>query len=74
MTYSNAYLTQGPNSLTNPSGKYRVIRYNEFVEVKNGDRDASNLPSYGEFDSYEEAQKAATRMNDAAYEEGKLQP
>jgi hypothetical protein len=55
------YIVLPPNNGTNPSGKFRVVLYSDWLQVADSVRDAlPDGPSYGDYDS---AEKEADRLN-----------
>jgi len=48
-------VTLQPNSRTNPSDKFRVADYDEWIKYYNGDTDTYD---FVEYETYEEAQDA----------------
>lgn len=56
-----AYVILQPNSLTNPSGKYRVAESGEWTEHSEGRR--STYRVHGEADTYPGALEIRDRLN-----------
>lgn len=57
------YHVQRPNSATNPTDRYRIIRYDEWLAYVNGD--VRLLAVHGSFDDYVTADDRAKELNDA---------
>lgn len=61
-----SYVVQRPNSSSNPSSRYRVVDFDDWIKYING---ASQLLSVaGSFDTYEEATTRRDELNIARLE------
>lgn len=56
-----AYVVQQPNSLTNPSGKFRVVDFDRWKTYADGE--TNNLPMHSSHDTYAAAVEARDVAN-----------
>lgn len=59
-----------PNSKSNPSDKFRLADFDEWLDYHNGD---SNEYNYVEYDTYEEAQDERKRFWESQMEDDDLE-